>query len=205
MNGRARRRPAGTEHPMPEKVAVDILDIDVPPSLPDEERPPEPEATPESGTWQKGRLLAAGLITLLVFSAGGYVLWTHLAVPTPAIEAPTGPGPAAATGTGVPAASVPVRATEMEGFVVDMQDEKGNPRVVLCGIALDVEGRQASVPDRDAQFRRIIYEALCGRKVESLMTSAGRNAVKEEIRELLAKATGAAEIRDVYFTKFVVV
>jgi len=58
--------------------------------------------------------------------------------------------------------------------------------------------------DRDVDLRRIIYESLRSRRVESLMTSEGKNALKKEIRELLAKREGVPPIRDVYFTKFVV-
>jgi flagellar basal body-associated protein FliL len=189
---------------MPEKVAVDILDIDVPPSLSEEGTPPEEEAPQGGGTCQAGKLLVAGFFTALIFSAGGYVLWTNLSVPTAAIETASMPEAAGETGASVTASAVPIRATEMEGFVVDMTDEKGTSRIVLCGLALDVDGQQASLPDRDMEFRRIIYETLRSRKIESLMTSEGRNAVKKEIRELLIKRTGTPEIRDVYFTKFVV-
>ena len=192
---------------MPEKVTVDILEIEEP--LSGEGIPPEEEASPEK--WQLGKLLIAGLITAVIFSAGGYVLWTNLSAPPGANEAPpvqtiAAPAPesAPAAEAAAPLRPAPLRATEIEGFIVDLQDEKGNPRVVLCGFALDAEGREASLLDRDVDLRRIIYESLRSHRVESLMTSEGKNALKKEIRELLEKRAGAPPIRDVYFTKFVV-
>jgi len=192
---------------VPEKVTVDILEIEEP--LSGEGIPPEEEASPEK--WQLGKLLIAGLVTAVIFSAGGYVLWTNLSAPPGANEAPpvqtiAAPAPesAPAAGAAAPLRPAPLRATEIGGFVVDLQDEKGKPRVVLCGFALDAEGCEASLLDRDVDLRRIIYESLRSRRVESLMTSEGKNALKKEIQELLAKRVGAPPIRDVYFTKFVV-
>jgi flagellar basal body-associated protein FliL len=189
---------------MPEKVAVDILDIDGLPSPSGGGASPEEEAPRGAGTGQTVKLLVAGFFTALIFSAGGYVLWTNLSVPTADMKTASMPEAAGKTEASAPASAVPIRAAEMEGFVVDMTDGKGASRIVLCGLALDMDVRQASLVDRDIECRRIIYEALRSRKVESLMTSEGRNSVKKEIRELLMKRTGIPEIRDVYFTKFVV-
>ncbi len=189
---------------MPEKVAVDILDIDGLPSPLEEGASPEEETPQSGGTGQTVKLLVAGFFTVLIFSAGGYVLWTNLSVPTAAVKTASMTEGAGKTEASAPVSAVPIRAAEMEGFVVDMMDGKGTSRIVLCGLALDMDGQQAALFSRDMECRRIIYETLRSRKVESLMTSEGRNTVKKEIRELLMKRTGIPEIRDVYFTKFVV-
>jgi len=182
---------------MPEKVVVDILEPESPPTVAEGDATPEESVSDGGGTWRMEKLAAAGFLILLVVSICSFVLWEHL---RDAPAAKTTP-PEKASGVG---AAVPPKFADLEGFVVDVRDGEGNIRILLCGLALEMEGVQPTSANTGAEIRLAVYEALRSSNVETLMTSDGKNGLKKEIAETLAKKFGGAGIRDVYFTKFVV-
>jgi flagellar basal body-associated protein FliL len=89
-----------------------------------------------------------------------------------------------------------------EGFVIDLEDEKSNTRIVLCDIAIELKGtRDISAIENPADARNALYMLLKKRKPQDLLVSEARNRLKEDFKNELNRFFGEDIVKNVYFSR----
>lgn len=88
----------------------------------------------------------------------------------------------------------------LDSFIIDLSDEHGNYRVLVCDIAIEMDSDKR-IGENKAEVRRKTYNALKSKSTHVLKT-AGYNAIKKEMRDELGRILGGG-VQEVYFTKFV--
>lgn len=89
----------------------------------------------------------------------------------------------------------------LDSFIIDLSDEHGHYRVLVCDIAIEVDPGKG-IGENKAEVRKKTYNALKSKSAFVLKT-AGYNSMKKEMRDELNRILGGG-IREVYFTKFVI-
>jgi flagellar basal body-associated protein FliL len=107
------------------------------------------------------------------------------------------------THTAIPA-PVDEEMVQLEGFVVDQKDEKGNIWVVFCDVALELEKHvTAKAVDSDrVDVRNVIYTLLQKETVKEGLSPGGRSHLKEKMKKELNNLIGENQVKNVYFTRF---
>lgn len=111
-------------------------------------------------------------------------------------------------GQSIPGTSAPVKEKMVlfDNFVADLQDEKGNIRIVFCDIALEME--KVEVPDTlsgRVDVRNLIYTTLKRKKTEEVLSPEMRKRLKTELKTELNGLLGENLVKDVYFTRVEVI
>lgn len=89
-----------------------------------------------------------------------------------------------------------------EGFVIDLEDKKSNTRIVLCDIAIELEGsRDIGAIENRADARNTLYMLLKNRKPQDFLASEGRNRLKEDFKNALNRFFGENIVKNVYFSR----
>lgn len=90
------------------------------------------------------------------------------------------------------------------GMVVDQKDLNGNPRLVFCDIALDLENCETSqtVKGDRADVRGVIYSVLHKELAEEGLSPEGRGRLKERVKSEINRLLREDLVKDVYFTSY---
>jgi len=91
-----------------------------------------------------------------------------------------------------------------EGMVVDQKDEKGNIRIVFCDVALELENHKtagAITGDR-VDVRMVIYDVLKKEPAQEGLSPAGRDRLKEKLKNELNSLFSENLVKKVYFTRY---
>jgi flagellar basal body-associated protein FliL len=86
-----------------------------------------------------------------------------------------------------------------DDFIIRLKDNREEDRILVCSVAVQLN-RGMRLPEERISLRKIIYRILKG---QSGTAEIGK-ALKEEIKIRLNEHMGGERIRNVYFTKFVV-
>jgi flagellar basal body-associated protein FliL len=89
----------------------------------------------------------------------------------------------------------------LDSFIIDLSDEHGNYRVLVCDIAIEMDSNKR-IAENKAEIRKKTYNALKSKSMHVLKT-AGYNTIKKEMRDELNRILGGG-IQEVYFTKFII-
>jgi len=158
--------------------------------------PPPAEETPKKS--RKGLILIAGVVLVVLLGGGGAAYWMY-AKGAPAEgeaaakeEEETGPG-----------AAIP-----LEPFVVNLADPGGSRflRVNLSLVVKDEEQEKLfeESPVTKMKVRSAVLELLALQTADTLITPAGKAALKKAIAGAAGKAASEVHITDVLFSEFVV-
>jgi flagellar basal body-associated protein FliL len=97
------------------------------------------------------------------------------------------------------------RGIRLDGFVVDVKDDGGNIRVLICDIVLEpFQGQSVKGIESRIDIRQVIYRILQSHQVGQLMSPEGRSALKSEIKGQLVRSLGEGKVKEVYFTRYMV-
>jgi flagellar basal body-associated protein FliL len=88
----------------------------------------------------------------------------------------------------------------LDNFIIDLTDERGHYRVLVCDITL-VMNPDKSISGNKLDARKKAYEALRNKGKYALISSKSYSIVRKEMRDELDRLLGGG-IREVYFTKF---
>ena len=88
----------------------------------------------------------------------------------------------------------------LDNFIVDLSDEDGNYRVLVCDIAIEVSPERRIGGNKE-EVRKKTYNALKN-KAKYALKATGYNTIKKEMRDEMDKIMGGG-VKEVYFTKFV--
>ena len=89
----------------------------------------------------------------------------------------------------------------LDNFVIDLKDQQGHYRVLLCDITL-VMNPDKSLSGNKLEVRKKAYDALRTKGKHALISSKSYSIIRKELRDELDHLLGGG-IKEVYFTKFV--
>ncbi len=90
----------------------------------------------------------------------------------------------------------------LENFFIDLKDENGHYRVLVCDIAIMMNPDKKISGDK-SELRKKAYNALKNKGRHVLTSSRAFSTIKKEIQDELNGLLGGG-IKEVYFTKFIV-
>ncbi len=88
----------------------------------------------------------------------------------------------------------------LDSFVIDLSDENGQYRVLVCDIAVEMNVDKR-ISDNKVEVRKRMYTALKS-KSNYMLKAANYNTIKKEMRNELDKILGGG-VKEVYFTKYI--
>jgi flagellar basal body-associated protein FliL len=96
--------------------------------------------------------------------------------------------------------STPENIETLDNFMIDLTDERGNYRVLVCDITI-VMNPDKNISANKLDTRKKAYDALKIKGKYALISSKSYSIVRKEMRDELDRLFGGG-IKEVYFTKF---
>ncbi len=90
----------------------------------------------------------------------------------------------------------------LDSFFVDLKDEHGHYRVLVCDIAI-MMNPDIKISGNKSELRKKVYNALKNNGTHVLTSSRAYSTIKKEIQDELNGLMGGG-IKEIYFTKFMV-
>jgi len=139
---------------------------------------------------QSSQPIRLGLLGIVLIVVAGSVACSGL--PDPGVDGPSGK-------RGAPKATV-----HLESFVVNLSDPEGG-RFLRVGIDLGVDSPPASpAATPTARIRDTILAVLTTWRSDALLAPDGKQKLKAELLSGLREKVPELNVRDVYFTEFLV-
>lgn len=110
-------------------------------------------------------------------------------------DVPVGPAPVDASG--------PTRTIYVKDFMIDLKDNAGNTRILLCDVAFDiaVDGEGQAWETRP-DVRNMIYSAAKSRGAVALKSIEERKKLKKDLASQLDRMAGKSIVKNVHFTRY---
>jgi flagellar basal body-associated protein FliL len=89
----------------------------------------------------------------------------------------------------------------LDNFTIDLRDDKGQYRVLVCDIAI-VLNPDKKISENKCEVRKKAYNALKNKGKYILTSSKAYRTIKKEMRDELDGLLGGG-VKEVYFTKFI--
>jgi flagellar basal body-associated protein FliL len=96
--------------------------------------------------------------------------------------------------------SIPENVATLDNFIIDLTDEQGHYRVLVCDITI-VMNPDKNISANKLETRNKAYDALKNKGKYALISSKSYSIVRKEMRDELDRLLGGG-IKEVYFTKF---
>jgi flagellar basal body-associated protein FliL len=104
------------------------------------------------------------------------------------------------------AAAVPVvHEAVFPDFSIDIKDTRGQYRFLQCDITLEFQAGVELTEDRKAEIRKVIYRAAQKKGQELIRVSDSGSRLKKEMHDELRDLLGEAALKDIYFTRYVLI
>ncbi|MFH1081615.1 MAG: flagellar basal body-associated FliL family protein [Pseudomonadota bacterium] len=98
------------------------------------------------------------------------------------------------------------RVALFDHFIVDVRDKKGNIRIALCDIAVELEHpRAAGAAGEQVEVRNVIYAVLKRETIVDRLLPEGRELIKIQLKNELDRLLGVKTVKNVYITRFEVI
>lgn len=143
------------------------------------------------------KILAAGLtaIALVAGSVGSFLFFRHQETVRIAAEQKTQ----------AVAATPVVREADFPDFSIDIKDTKGRYRFLQCDVTVEFREAVELTEDRKVEIRRVIYLAARKKGLEWIASPDSGRRFKKDVREELRLLLGAAALKDIYVTRYVLI
>jgi len=92
---------------------------------------------------------------------------------------------------------------KMEPFLVNLADP-GRLRYLKVTLHVETNQKGEEFQKRLPQSRDSVLTILSSKNSRDIMTSEGKNALREEIKEKMNKILTETKVRNIYFTEFVI-
>ncbi len=90
----------------------------------------------------------------------------------------------------------------LNDFMISVKDNKGNLRILVCDVALQIAPKRAGADmDKRVDIRNIIYVAAKGTATDWWKSTEESHKLKKEISDRLNTLLGAGTVTEVNFTK----
>ncbi|MGA2331495.1 MAG: flagellar basal body-associated FliL family protein [Syntrophales bacterium] len=96
--------------------------------------------------------------------------------------------------------SIPDNIETLDNFIIDLTDEQGHYRVLVCDITI-VMDPDKNISANKLETRKKAYDALKNKGKYALISSKSYSIVRREMRDELDHLLGGG-IKEVYFTRF---
>ena len=96
--------------------------------------------------------------------------------------------------------SIPENIETLDDFIIDLTDEHGHYRVLVCDITI-VMNPDKNISANKLDTRKKAYDALKNKGKYALISSKSYSIVRKEMRDELERVLGGG-IKEVYFTRF---
>ncbi len=142
-----------------------------------------------------------GLLILLVLGGGlvSFVFSSLSSGDSPFMEKMKGMVP----GWMKPGRANSVAFYKMEPFLVNLADP-GRLRYLKITLHLEINHKGEEFQKRLPQSRDSVLTVLSSKNSRDIMTSEGKNALREEIKEKMNQILMDTKVRNIYFTEFVI-
>lgn len=192
---------------MADKVVLDKLDIDEPELLSADEEEPAPEVQEEARPkWYKEKWFIIGTLgAAFLLLIGGVLFWRMTSEKTTnktvAIEPAHAPGQLPAEVPG-PAMKPGVKLLLVRDFAVPIKEEN-EERVMLYDVAVEFNVEQEAMDDeRIEEIRKLLYITVKNKKAAYLIQPGNRERLKDEMTKALASILEKDTVKDIYFTRY---
>ena len=149
---------------------------------------------------KKSRLLLVLLLVLVLGGAGGggWYAYTRYFAPPPPAQGQAGAAPQAAS-------SAPPAYHEMETFLVNLADA-GGKRYLKVTMKLEVRPAPAvkDIADRSFEVRDAVIQILTAKEYQDVASPQGKAGLKQEITARINRIVKTAQVRDIFFTDFLI-
>lgn len=146
-------------------------------------------------------IAGAGLLVLLVLGAGivSFVFSSFSSGDSPFMGKLKG----MVSGWKKPAGAASVAVYKMEPFLVNLADP-GQLRYLKVTFHVETHQNREEFEKRLPQSRDSVLTVLSSKNSRDIMTSEGKNALREEIKEKMNHLLTETKVRNIYFTEFVI-
>jgi len=146
-------------------------------------------------------IAGAGLLVLLVLGGGivFFVFSSFSSGDSPFMEKVKG----MVSGWKKPAGTASVAVHKMEPFLVNLADP-GQLRYLKVTLHVETHQKGEEFEKRLPQSRDSVLTVLSSKNSRDIMTSEGKNALREEIKEKMNHLLTETKVRNIYFTEFVI-
>jgi flagellar basal body-associated protein FliL len=104
------------------------------------------------------------------------------------------------------ASAVPVvREAAFPDFSIDIKDARGQYRFLQCDVTLEFQSGVELTEDRKADIRKVIYLAARKNGNELIRATDSGRRLKKEMREELRNLLGEGALKEIYFTRYVLI
>ncbi len=104
------------------------------------------------------------------------------------------------------ASAVPVvHEAAFPDFSIDIKDARGQYRFLQCDITLEFQSGVELTEDRKAEIRKVIYLAARKNGSELIRATDSGRRLKKEMREELRSLLGESALKEIYFTRYVLI
>lgn len=112
---------------------------------------------------------------------------------------------AASAATGASAGQAKTNGIYFNDFIIDLKDKTGKTRILMCDVAFDIgeAGSIAELENRE-DIRALIYQTLTGRNAVVLRSLEERKQLKKELMQQADNVLGAGIVKNIYFTRYVI-
>jgi flagellar FliL protein len=158
----------------------------------------EAEQSPKKRS--KVKLIGIGTISLALLGGGGYVGYKKFVAKDKApVEATVAKQAKVRSGNGLGP------LYKMNTFIVNLAGDSGS-RYLKATMQLEMSGQEMEdeLDGRTPQVRDLVLTLLSSKTFGDISTSAGKFALREEVVSRVNEILTAGEVRQVYFTEFVV-
>jgi flagellar FliL protein len=146
-------------------------------------------------------IAGAGLLVLLVLG-GGIVFFVFSSFSSG--DSPfMGKLKGMVSGGKKPAGTASVAVHKMEPFLVNLADP-GQFRYLKVTLHVETQQKGEEFEKRLPQSRDSVLTILSSKNSKDIMTSEGKNALREEIKEKMNHLLTETKVRYIYFTEFVI-
>ena len=157
-----------------------------------------PAAAPAAAPSKRGKLIAIGLVSLMIVGGGGGAFWWWSRGAHAAATATDHSNEAAEVSGIVP----------LEPFLVNLADKSGSRflRTTLKLVVADEKAAERLTENEVAvmRARSEILELLTVQTADHLVTPEGKSSLRKAICERVSPLTGGIQVTDVLFADFVV-
>ncbi len=171
----------------------------------DKEKTPASENTPKTKKSLKMIVIAVGGLLILLLVGGGVAFFLLSSSSSDSSEEPSLGGKIKGLVSGDKKNSeiAPTAIHKMEPFLVNLADP-GQLRYLKVTLHVETPLKGEEYEKRLPQLRDSVLSILSSKFFKDILTSEGKNALREEIKEKMNQLLVEMKVRNIYFTEFII-
>ncbi len=174
----------------------------------DKEKAPAPESPPKPKKSLKLIIIAGGAVLVLLLIGGVVAFFLLSSSPSDSSDSSEAPSlmdklKGIVSGGKKNPETAPTAIHKMEPFLVNLADP-GQLRYLKVTLHVETPQKGEEYEKRLPQLRDSVLSILSSKNFKDILTSEGKNALREEIKEKMNQLLVEMKVRNIYFTEFVI-